>query len=49
MKINKFFMGAMCAVTLAMVGCEKTPDIINPGDNNGGNLSLIHISEPTRH
>lgn len=29
-------MGAMCAVTLAMVGCEKTPDIINPG-NNGGN------------
>lgn len=30
-------MGAMCAVTLAMVGCEKTPDIINPGDNNGGN------------
>lgn len=37
MKINKFFMGAMCAVTLAMVGCEKTPDIINPGDNNGGN------------
>ena len=28
MKINKFFMGAMCAVTLAMVGCEKTPDIM---------------------
>lgn len=46
MKMNKFFMSAMCASALAMVGCEKEPAIINPDGGGDENIECPVVSAP---